>query len=432
MGLLFSSQARCMVLPTFPMILASRMIRKPISSAVGFFNSFLVRSLLKSPSIEHDPKMIKFFLWLSAKDVVNANDSNKGALFSWVCRGGYYDIAKLLLENGADSSNQSLLLWACCCGHYDIVKLLLENGADFSKDLLERVCARNRYEILHGGACGCHKYYDIAKLLLENGADANIVSEYSGLTPLFLSIYDCGVIEGAIPSAIRFVELLLEKGANYNISNRNGETPLYLACQKGCVEVVELLLKYDVDINYTDSVKPPLYVACNNLNLDSLKREKTVELLLACGAKVEKQLISQFVSEDIIGKIINTVFNFDNLYTSKEKITFIKEQDEKIQDLLVSRVFYQLAEERVKKPTVKKSAIIDTVLEIYRRSTIGVNTDCVLKKAVEKIMMKDATNNKYLRIVQEFVQTVRRVVNFRKDLKDCGRYKNLKVVCERC
>lgn len=47
----------------------------------------------------------------------------------------------------------------------------------------------------------------------------------------------------------KVVELLLEKGANYEHRNVSDYTPLSLAASGGYVNVIKLLLKYKADIN---------------------------------------------------------------------------------------------------------------------------------------------------------------------------------------
>jgi hypothetical protein len=74
---------------------------------------------------------------------------------------------------------------------------------------------------------------EIVKLLLDKGADVNLTDKY-GNTPLHLAASD---------GHIEIVKLLLEKGSDVNSKRRNdGTTPLYWAALNGHIEIVKLLL----------------------------------------------------------------------------------------------------------------------------------------------------------------------------------------------
>lgn len=84
------------------------------------------------------------------------------------------------------------------------------------------------------------------EVLLDNGADPDIPDEeqYSALHN--------SVIFPAI------VKLLLTKAKNINIQNGDGETPLYLAAEKGFAESALTLLEYKADPNILNKEGKPL------------------------------------------------------------------------------------------------------------------------------------------------------------------------------
>ena len=157
------------------------------------------------------------------------------------------EIVRLLLEsphanpNVNGKNDWSCLLVSCCDGYLVNVVFLLEHGAD------------PYYKVKGGKTClmmACqYGHIDIVHLLLNSKrVDAkrliNVQTE-EGWTALALS-YD----------RPKFVELLLEHGADPNLHTNDGWTPLILACQKeGILTTVELLLnpRYRVDIEHENN-----------------------------------------------------------------------------------------------------------------------------------------------------------------------------------
>ena len=82
-------------------------------------------------------------------------------------------------------------------------------------------------------------YEDVAMLLAENGADVNI-TDTNGNTPLIFIIHKTGNLE--------ITRRLLEKGAAVNTQNRTGETALMYAAWRGHSNIVQLLLENRADV----------------------------------------------------------------------------------------------------------------------------------------------------------------------------------------
>jgi ankyrin repeat protein len=82
-----------------------------------------------------------------------------------------------------------------------------------------------------------HNKDAVVKLLLEAGADYNVRDEL-GYTPL---------IEASVPARERMVRALLDKGADPNSASYAGTTPLMHASLRGGREVVEMLLNAGAD-----------------------------------------------------------------------------------------------------------------------------------------------------------------------------------------
>jgi ankyrin repeat protein len=111
----------------------------------------------------------------------------------------------------------------------------------------------------------------VVEVLLEHGADPNIRDKY-GATPLHyaaaldypkivellhkkdLSDYDATPLQAAAEfNYPEVAELLLEHGANPNIQDNDGDTPLHLAALRDYCEVVKLLLDHGADPTIRDN-----------------------------------------------------------------------------------------------------------------------------------------------------------------------------------
>jgi len=82
--------------------------------------------------------------------------------------------------------------------------------------------------------------YILITKLLKDGANPNMINAY-GNSPL---------LDASMLGLFNIVEKLLEFGANPNIPNKDGWTPLLIASNNGYYEIVKLLLTKGVDVNY--------------------------------------------------------------------------------------------------------------------------------------------------------------------------------------
>ena len=182
--------------------------------------------------------------------------------------GGYYDIAKLLLDKGADPNTAANigitpLYIAAQNGHVNIVELLLKSGAN--ADFITDEGATPLYIAAQNG------HINIVELLLKSGANADFITD-EGTTPLYIAAQN---------EYINIVELLLKSSANADFITDEGTTPLYIAAQNGHENIVRLLLSRGAEVNIvTNQNATPLYIAVQN------GHENIVRLLLSRGAEV--------------------------------------------------------------------------------------------------------------------------------------------------
>lgn len=103
-----------------------------------------------------------------------------------------------------------------------------------------------------GSACGLG-HVEMARLLLARGADPNIVNS-SGRTPLQMAAYD---------GSTAIVEMLIQAGANVDIADTEyGYTPLAAASRKGHADTVRVLINAGADLSIpTNTGRNPLQLA---------------------------------------------------------------------------------------------------------------------------------------------------------------------------
>jgi ankyrin repeat protein len=107
--------------------------------------------------------------------------------------------------------------------------------------------------------------------LLSKGADPNVKDE-DGNTPLHLAIK---------ANHLQIARLLVERGADVNARNKRGKTPLHIAAERSNEEAVALLVEKGADVNAKDeSMLTPLHVAVDQGSL------AIAQLLLEKGADV--------------------------------------------------------------------------------------------------------------------------------------------------
>src|SRR5579859_4534099 len=99
---------------------------------------------------------------------------------------------------------------------------------------------------LHLAAAGYR--VEIAGLLLDAGADPNAKANHRGSSPLH---YDAdGCINAAAWDAkrqVKMIRCLLDAGANVNLQDKNGATPLHRAVRTRCAAAVRLLIRAGSD-----------------------------------------------------------------------------------------------------------------------------------------------------------------------------------------
>jgi ankyrin repeat protein len=174
-----------------------------------------------------------------------------GASFTVLDYSVYQDnmeIFKLLLKNGASyslpGSRFSTLHIAAHVKNKEALNILIREGADVNAKTIENVTPLQM---------ACHKLdKEIVEILLNSGAVVNMRSS-TGETPLFDALIGYTQRDNSLPlikyrvnlsSLKTIVSMLLERGADPNITDKDGTYPLDLALEIRDTELIQLLVRH--------------------------------------------------------------------------------------------------------------------------------------------------------------------------------------------
>ena len=181
---------------------------------------------------------------------------------------GNVNVTRLLLQQGTDVNTRDKqqatpLHFASFRGYFEITRALLDHGADVNarnadgQTPLHRVSMSPRRRL----ESGYKEANSLAQLMLVRGADVN-ARDKDLATPLHSASY---------VSNLETTHVLLDNGANIHAKNVQGQTPLHIVSQgdyyyESEPALVELLLSRGVDVNVRDKDQAtPLLLASFSL-----------------------------------------------------------------------------------------------------------------------------------------------------------------------
>ena len=255
-------------------------------------------------------------------------DTNIAHMDGWTClmcavdSHCSYEMLQEIIDHGADVNvtnkyNRTALMIACERRHEDAIHVLLKAGSDtniahtFGRTCLMVAVANNcSDEVLqaiidHGAdvnatnrnnhtalmlACG-KRHANAIHVLLNAGSDTNIAHK-DGWTCLMVAVDS--------HCSYEMVQEIIDHGADVNATNRNNHTALMLACGKGHVDAIHILLKAGSDTNIAHkdgwtclmvavdshcSYEMVQEIIDHGADVNATNRNNHTALMLACGKR---------------------------------------------------------------------------------------------------------------------------------------------------
>ena len=198
---------------------------------------------------------------------------------------GLLEVTRVLVERGAsinarDSSGRTPLHPFDAYGkleapfddtYFDVVRYLLEHGIDVDAQDNTEHSTPLHVASLWGG-------FKVAQLLLDHGADINVRNK-GGLTPLQGTLVD--LTDDFGDHFFDTVRSLLEHGADVHALDNDHATPLHVVSRSGSIKAARLLLKHGADVHALDNIhSTPLHFASR------YGKAQVARLLLEHGANI--------------------------------------------------------------------------------------------------------------------------------------------------
>ena len=240
----------------------------PLHIAVTNCEEAIIQKLLAQnadPSLKDAPGNTSLHLAVQVQHGKRPGLVKTGASFSSPFPAAYHacsvQTVQAMITHGADVNalnkrGQTALWFACCDGQGDFVKLLLDKGAD------PNIVDKHGDSCLHAAIFG---HCSIATLqeIIDRSADVNAVNK-DGATPLLLA---CSTGQS---EAVKF---LLNANADPNTADVDGDVSLHAAIAGYCSsETLQILIDSGADVNAVNKRgRTAVLLGCLDGQMDSVK-----------------------------------------------------------------------------------------------------------------------------------------------------------------
>ena len=191
-------------------------------------------------SVYKHPETVRYLVGLKGVDV-NHSGQHGYTVLHWVGRYNCPEAVKVLLEGGADieaknDKGHSPLLNASMSGALDVVKVLVRAGAG--------VCVTDNRGAICLSLAAHHGHTETVRTLLcMPEVDLKHVDN-TGATALSRAV---------LGKRADVVEVLIDAGADIDVTNENGRSPLLLASMSGHLDIVKMLVEAGAGVCVTDN-----------------------------------------------------------------------------------------------------------------------------------------------------------------------------------
>jgi len=163
--------------------------------------------------------------------------------------------------NVNDDEDNFILFKVCKTGNLQIAKQFLSSKSKMTPIYLKKTDNYGHTPFIL--AC-CYENIEIVRLIMKLDGELNEQTNYG----------DTGFMWSCRNGTTEIIKLFLsnKKFNGYNTINREGNTPLIIACYHDKNDIVKLLLKKNININHINNDNETAFmVACRNNNIDIIK-----------------------------------------------------------------------------------------------------------------------------------------------------------------
>ena len=165
-------------------------------------------------------------------------------------------------------------------GSLDVISVMVQAGADINARNNNNETPLLLYLKINSSLLR-KIHFVIVKKLVDSGAHVNVKSKKEGYFPLYFAPY--------WRYSYAITELLIQAGADANLTTRDGKNTLFAANALGDVEIARLLIKAGADVNVQDHEGKTLLMFLLESHQSFYSHTNLIQLLLESGARINDQ-----------------------------------------------------------------------------------------------------------------------------------------------